>query len=178
MNAKKILLAMALSSLMAAGAHAATDQGHGKITFLGSVIDAPCSIDAKSLDQTVQLGAISKNQLADGGKSTPVGFDIQLHDCDAATANKASITFNGLAGDQTGGLDGAFAVTGQAAGVGVVIADMGGKVIKPSTKSALAAMNDGDNDLQFLAYVQGSTVSGAVVPGNFTSIANFMMTYE
>ncbi|MDO2449524.1 hypothetical protein [Enterobacter vonholyi] len=63
MNAKKILLAMALSSLMAAGAHAAsTDQGHGKITFLGSVIDAPCSIDAKSLDQTIQLGAISKNQ--------------------------------------------------------------------------------------------------------------------
>ena len=179
MNAKKILLAMALSSLMAAGAHAAsTDQGHGKITFLGSVIDAPCSIEAKSLDQTIQLGAISKNQLSEGGKSTPVSFDIQLHDCDSATANKASITFNGLAGDKTDGLDGAFAVTGQAAGVGVVIADMGGKVIKPSTKSALAAMNDGDNDLQFLAYVQGPTASDAVVPGNFGAIANFMMTYE
>ncbi|AZV05984.1 type 1 fimbrial protein [Enterobacter sp. N18-03635] len=178
MNTKNKLLVMALSSLITAGAHAATDQGHGKITFLGSVIDAPCSIDAKSLDQTVQLGAISKTQLAGGGKSTPVSFDIQLHDCDSATANKASITFNGLAGDKAAGLDGAFAVTGQGAGVGVVISDMGGKVIKPSTKTALSAMNDGDNDLQFLAYVQGSTASGAVVPGNFGAIANFMMTYE
>ncbi|KAA0512258.1 MULTISPECIES: fimbrial protein [Enterobacter] len=178
MNAKNKLLVMALSSLITAGAHAATDQGHGKITFLGSVIDAPCSIDAKSLDQTIQLGAISKNQLADGGKSTPVSFDIQLHDCDSATANKASITFNGIAGAKTDGLDSAFAVTGQASGVGVGITDMGGKVIKPGTKSSLSAMSDGDNELQFLAYVQGSTASGAVIPGNFTSIANFMMTYE
>lgn len=75
-------------------------------------------------------------------------------------------------------LDSAFAVTGQASGVGVGITDMGGKVIKPGTKSSLSAMSDGDNELQFLAYVQGSTASGAVIPGNFTSIANFMMTYE
>lgn len=178
MNAKKILLAMAVSSVMTAGAHAATDQGHGKITFVGSVIDAPCSIDAKSLDQTIQLGAISKNQLSGGGKSTPVSFDIQLHDCDSTTAKKASITFNGIAGDSTGGLDSVFAVTGQATGVGVGISDMGGKAIKPGTKASLAAMNDGDNDLQFLAFVQGSTASGAVTPGTFASVANFMMTYE
>lgn len=178
MNAKKILLLTALSSLMSVGAHASTDQGHGKITFNGSIIDAPCSIDGLSLEQDIQLGAISKNQLADGGKSTPVNFDIQLHDCDSATANKASITFNGLAGDQAEGLDSAFAVNGQGSGVGVVISDMGGNVIKPSTKTALATMNDGDNDLQFMAYVQGSTASAAVVPGSFNSVVNFMMTYE
>ncbi|WP_449556055.1 fimbrial protein [Huaxiibacter chinensis] len=178
MNVNKILLAMACSSLMSAGAYAAVDQGHGKLTFIGSVIDAPCSIDAKSLDQTIQLGAISQYQLAGGGKSTPVSFDIQLHDCDSATANKASITFNGIAGDSAGGLDSNFAVTGQASGVGVGITDMGGKIVKPGVAVSLAAMNDGDNDLQFLAFVQGSTASDAVVPGTFASIANFMMSYE
>ncbi|EQB4817735.1 TPA: fimbrial protein [Citrobacter amalonaticus] len=178
MNMNKLLLAMAFSSVLAAGAHAADDMGHGKITFKGSVIDAPCSIDAKSLDQTIQLGAISKNQLAGGGKSTPVPLNIQLHDCDSATANKASITFNGIAGDQAAGLDGSFAVTGQGAGVGVVIADLGGKVIKPGVAADLAPMNSGDNELAFQAYVQGSSASGAVTPGNFASVANFMMTYQ
>lgn len=177
MNMNKILLSVALSSALVTGAHA-TDMGHGKLTFKGSVIDAPCSIDAKSLDQTIQLGAISKNQLASGGKSTPVPFEIQLHDCDAATADKASITFNGTAGDKAAGLDSGFAVSGQGAGVGVILADLGGTVIKPGVKTALPALNGGDNELMFQAYVQGSSASDGVVPGNFASIANFMMDYE
>ncbi|MFS9383010.1 type 1 fimbrial protein [Citrobacter sp. ANG330] len=174
----KLLMTIALSSVLVAGANAADDQGHGKITFKGSIIDAPCSIDAKSLDQTIQLGAISKNQLAGGGKSTPVPLNIQLHDCDAATANKASITFSGIAGDSAAGLDGSFAVTGQGAGVGVVIADLGGNVIKPEIKTSLPALSSGNNELEFQAYVQGSSASNAVTPGNFASVANFMMTYE
>lgn len=174
----KLLMTIALSSVLVAGANAADDQGHGKITFKGSIIDAPCSIDANSEDQTIKLGEISKNQLAGGGKSTPVPLNIQLHDCDSATADKASITFSGIAGDSAAGLDGSFAVTGQGAGVGVVITDMGGNVIKPGIKTSLPALNGGDNDLEFQAYVQGSSASGAVTPGNFTSVANFMMTYE
>ncbi|MDI6978669.1 type 1 fimbrial protein, partial [Serratia sp. Se-RSBMAAmG] len=31
----------------------------GKVTFTGSIIDAPCSIAPGSVDQTVSLGAIS-----------------------------------------------------------------------------------------------------------------------
>lgn len=84
MKLNKFVLAAAAFCVISTSANAA-DMGHGKITFKGSVIDAPCSIDAKSLDQTIQLGAISKNQLANGGKSTPVDFSIILHDCDTAT---------------------------------------------------------------------------------------------
>ncbi|HHT3528793.1 fimbrial protein [Enterobacter asburiae] len=178
MNMNKILMSIALSSVLVAGANAADDMGHGKLTFKGSVIDAPCSIDAESLDQTIQMGAISQQQLSGGGKSTPVPVNIQLHDCDATKANKASITFNGIAGDSAAGLDGSFAVTGQGAGVGVVIADLGGKVIKPGVAATLPAMASGDNELEFQAYVQGSSASDAVTPGNFASVANFMMTYE
>ena len=177
MNMKKIALAAAVFTAMITGANA-KDQGHGTLTFKGSVIDAPCSIDAKSLDQTIQLGAISKDQLKSGGTSTPVGFDIQLHDCDAATANKASITFNGYAGSSTDGLDNSFAVTGDGTGVGVTITDLGGKIIKPNTASDLPPMADGDNDLKFQAYVQGTTASAGAVPGAFQSVANFVMSYQ
>ena len=175
---KKLILAVAMGSAMVTGAANAADMGHGKLTFTGSVIDAACSIDAKSLDQTIPLGAISSKQLMDGGKSTPVGFSIQLHDCDTVTGKNALVTFNGTAGAVDDALDSSFAVTGAPAGtVGVTVTDMGGTVIKPGSASPAQKLNDGDNELQFQAYVQGSSVSNAV-PGNFTSVANFVMDYQ
>lgn len=178
MNMKKLVLAVAMVSALGMGAAHAADKGHGKITFTGTIIDATCSIDAESLDQTKELGAISMKQLDGGGKSSPIDFDIKLHDCSTATLKNATVSFNGVAGDSTAGLDGALAVTGQGSGVGVVITDMGGNVIKPNVASPEMVLNDGDNDLLFQAYVQGSSVANAVVPGTFSSVANFMMDYK
>ncbi|MEB8258295.1 type 1 fimbrial protein [Enterobacter asburiae] len=178
MNMKKLVLAVAMASGLGMGAAHAADNGHGKITFTGTIIDAACSIDASSIDQTKELGAISMKQLSGGGQSSPINFNIQLHDCDTTTAKNATVTFNGVAGDGAAGLDGALAVTGQGSGVGVVITDMGKNVIKPNVASPDIALNDGDNELQFQAYVQGSSVAGAVIPGAFTSVANFVMDYK
>ncbi len=180
MKMGKTILAIAMSSAMMTGAHAATDQGHGAITFHGSIIDAPCSIDANSQKQDIELGSISKKTLSAGGKSTPVAVDIKLHDCDLSTAKGATITFNGTAGASASGLDGAFAVNGDGKGVGVVITDIAGVVIKPGAPSTidLTKMYDGDNQLNFQAYVQGSSVKDAVTAGSFTSVANFMMAYQ
>lgn len=178
MNMKKLVLAVAMASGMATCAANAADQGHGKITFTGTILNAACSIDASSLDQTKELGSISLKQLAGGGKSTPINFGIQLRDCDITTAQNATVTFNGVAGDAAAGLDGALAVTGQGSGVGVVITNMGGKVIKPNVVSPDMALNDGDNNLEFQAYVQGASTADAVLPGAFTSVANFVMQYK
>ena len=61
MKFKKLAIVTALMLGVACGVQAADedpapapaqDQGHGKITFTGSVIDAPCSIDPNSVDQT------------------------------------------------------------------------------------------------------------------------------
>lgn len=91
----------------------AKDLGHGDIKFTGSIIDAPCSIDGASGDQTVVLGQIAAHQMAKGGKSTPVPFFIQLHDCDTTTMKSATVTFIGAANpDST--LSDTFATVGQA----------------------------------------------------------------
>lgn len=72
MNTKKIaFIAAMLSGAVMANANAA-DQGHGKVTFTGSIIDAPCSISPDSIDQTVSLGQISNAALANSGTSTPM----------------------------------------------------------------------------------------------------------
>ncbi|MEG0866480.1 MAG: type 1 fimbrial protein [Hafnia sp.] len=180
---KKIVCAVAMASVMVTGAvNAASnvDQGHGKIKFEGSVIEAACSIDSKSIDQTVQLGSIASHALKSGGKSTPVDFSIKLHDCDTSVGSgSATVAFNGIAGESASGLDKAFATTGQAGGgVGVTITDLGGVIIAPNSSSTAMTLADGDNELAFQAYVMGSNATGGVIPGTFNSVANFVMDYN
>ncbi|HEO9718464.1 TPA: type 1 fimbrial protein [Morganella morganii subsp. morganii] len=179
MSMKKVVLALAVSSVMAMTAQAA-NQGGGKINFHGEVIDAACSIDANSLKQTVELGSVAKVQLAKGGKSTPVDFTIQLHNCDITSGKTATVSFNGIAGDSAKGLDKAFGVSGPASGsMGVVITDAGGNVIAPGDTSNAFTLNDGDNELNFKAYMQGdSNASKVVAPGAFTATADFVMAYQ
>ncbi|ASV56848.1 hypothetical protein LJPFL01_3485 [Lelliottia jeotgali] len=178
MNMKKIVCAVAMASAMVTGAaHADADQGHGKIKFEGTVIEAACSIDSDSLDQTVQMGAIAKHALEGGKKSSPVDFSIKLHDCDTSVGSTATVAFNGIAGDSAGTLDKTFATTGTAGGgVGVAITDLGGVAIEPNSASTPMTLADGDNELEFQAYVVGSTTS--VIAGAFSSVANFVMDYQ
>lgn len=55
---KKLLLATAMAVIVS-GAAFADDQGSGKITFKGIVIDAPCSIAPDSVDKEVDLGEVT-----------------------------------------------------------------------------------------------------------------------
>lgn len=179
MSMKKVVLALAVSSAMAMTAQAA-NQGGGTVDFNGEVIDAACSIDANSLKQTVELGSVAKVQLAKGGKSTPVDFTIQLHNCDITDKTTTKVTFNGVAGGAgADGLDKTFGVSGPATGaMGVVVTDAGGNVIAPGGASSAFTLNEGDNTLNFKAYMQGATTADTVAPGVFTATANFLMDYQ
>lgn len=50
----KVIFAVLVSSAMSASVLAA-DMGHGKVTFKGAIITAPCSISPNSIDQTIEL---------------------------------------------------------------------------------------------------------------------------
>ncbi|ROJ30927.1 fimbrial protein [Morganella morganii] len=179
MSMKKVVLALAVSSAMVMTAQAA-NQGGGKINFKGEVIDAACSIDANSVKQTVELGSVAKVQLAKGGKSTPADFTIQLHNCDISSGNTATVTFNGMTGEAADGLSGAFNVSGPSAGLlGVVVTQEDGTIITPGKASSAFALANGDNELRFKAYMQGSTAASTAVPvGAFTATADFVMEYK
>ncbi|WP_455817197.1 fimbrial protein [Pseudomonas cerasi] len=92
MNLNKTILAAFVALGSISMVHAA-DQGHGKITFTGSIIDAPCSISPESIDQTVELGQISNIALKDGGKSTPKFFSIKLENCSFGDPVTGSLTW-------------------------------------------------------------------------------------
>lgn len=177
MNTKKLVLAVAMaSSLMAGGANAASDQGSGTVTFTGSIIDAPCSITPDTVDQTVNLGEVSKAALeATNGTSTPQNFEIKLQQCDTTTLKTVSATFTGAAA--TGNPDN-LGITGTASGASIVLTDGAGTPVKLGSATAAQTLADGDNILNFSAYLEADGASATVVPGDFSSVASFTLSYQ
>ena len=182
MKLNKIMIAAAMAFGVSSAAHAA-DAGHGKITFNGSIVDAPCSITPESVDQTVELGQISNVALKDGGKSNPRPFSIELENCSFEASpegvlqkNKVAVTFTGM---ESSAVDGLLGITGTAQGAGVAITDGAGDVIALGQPTKDQALQEGRNTLSFSAYLQGAAKSGTdIVPGDFQAVADFTLAYN
>lgn len=175
MKLNKIVLGVSLALGIASFANAA-DQGHGTVTFTGSIIDAPCSIDPDTIDQTVNLGQVSNVALEGKGTSAPKYFEIRLENCSLIKDKKNTVTatFSGA----TGGTEGMLGMTGTAQGASIAMADTSGKLIKLGTPTSAQALQTGNNTLGFTAYLQGDGASAGIVPGDFKSVANFTLAYQ
>ncbi|QXX85181.1 type 1 fimbrial protein (plasmid) [Providencia sp. R33] len=175
---KKLFLLALVSSAMSASVLAA-DMGHGKVTFKGSIIDAPCSISPDAIDQTVELGQISNMALVDGGKSSPRIFDIALENCDVTALTKGvQLTFSGAAAsfDNTNKTLG---IVGTGSGAGVQITNGSGNIITLGTPTPFQNIQDGNNTLRFSAYLMGNGGDiKTITAGEFSSVADFTLSYE
>ncbi|WP_061325347.1 fimbrial protein [Serratia rubidaea] len=182
MKMNKIVLAVSLALGMASFAHAADDpyrdQGHGTVTFTGSIVDSPCSIDPDTVDQTVDLGQVSNVALAandNKGTSTPKNFEIRLEKCNIGDKGKSvTAKFTGAAG----GTPGMLGMTGTAKGASIAMTDGDGKLIKLNQSTSAHELQNGKNTLLFSAYLQGNGASATIIPGDFKSITNFTLAYQ
>ncbi|EOC0416712.1 type 1 fimbrial protein [Cronobacter malonaticus] len=179
MKFSKVSLAAAMGLMLAAGMANAADQGNGKVTFTGSIIDAPCSINPDSIDQTVEIGQVSNVALAvnsNTGTSVPRNFEIKLENCDVTTTagSKVKTTFTGAAGATAGSLG----ITGTAKGASLILTDGNGKQIKLGEESDPHQLQKGNNTLLFSAYLQGDGASATITPGDFTAVADFTLAYQ
>ncbi|CAO95305.1 fimbrial protein [Erwinia tasmaniensis] len=173
MKLNKIMMVAAIAFGASSIAHAA-NQGQGVVKFEGSIIDAPCSINPDTVDQTVNLGQVSKIALKDGGQSTPKEFQILLENCEIEEGKQnVSLTFTGVKA-----ASGNLAINGEAKGASILLSDTSGKPIKLGTATAAHKITEGKNILRFNAALQGDGKDVAVTPGNFTSVADFTMAYE
>lgn len=174
MKLNKIMLAAAITLGGISMANAA-NQGSGTVTFKGSIVDAPCSIEPGNLDQTVKLGDIASNQLKNGGKSTPQDILIKLVGCDVTTAKNVTATFTGTESEAAPGL---LAMKGTARGASIAINDLDGKLLPLAKASKSQKIDDGQATLRFSAHLQGDGASAAIVPGEFNSVADFTLAYQ
>ncbi|KDO00466.2 fimbrial protein [Pseudomonas donghuensis] len=188
MNFNKAPLALLTALVLSSGAAFAVDDpvtppaaasavgGSGKVNFIGSIIDAPCSLDAESKDQTVRMDEISNKTLANQGESSMQSFNIELKQCDISKMKKVKVTFGGDADITDPTLLG---IAGSAKGAGIALTNGSGAQVKLGEASAARTLLEGNNTLAFGAFLRGTTAKDvAVTPGEFTATANFMLAYE
>lgn len=176
MNFNKLMLATVIALSSVSMAQAAPNQGSGTVKFFGEIIDAPCSLDADSADQTHDLGQVSNRALANEGVGSSKNFTIELKDCDVTVLKTVKVAFTGQTDINNANLLG---LAGTASGAGIQLVDGNNVKIKlDGTEGSATTLQNGDNTLNFAAYLQGSKTGVAVVPGDFTAVTNFTLAYQ
>jgi|SRR5690606_18330153 len=177
MRLNKIMMAALLSISSVSLAHA----NQGKITFEGAIIDAPCSISAKSMDQTIQMGGISNALLSkntNSGESEPQSFSIQLENCTVATAgtkDKVQVTFSG---PSTNYDTDSFGMVGDAQGAYLILTGADGTKVKQNEPTSVQSFIDGSSpNLTFSARIKGGGSTANITPGAFSVPLSFMLSY-
>ena len=147
----------------------------GTIKFVGSLVNAACSLDQPAGGQVVDLQQFSVADIKNPGTATQArDFDIKLTDCSVETYQKVSVKFNGKVADKNTilALDG-----GGASGVGIQILSNGNAVpVDGSGASEATNLTPGNTRMQFQAqYISTST---EVKPGAANASAEFSITYS
>jgi len=160
-------------SLCAAQAADKTTVSGGTIQFMGSVVDAPCAVNADSENGVIRLDQVTLESM--GEKGEPSGqakaFNIVLDDCDVTTYANAT-------GQSTPALAGALANTAgadAASGVALELFGPDGNALNLGTDSSKQVLITGTNKIPMsVDYVKtGEKLkSGAV-----ESVAIFQITY-
>ncbi|HDS5749197.1 TPA: type 1 fimbrial protein, partial [Escherichia coli] len=158
----------------------------GRVTFNGTVVDAPCSISQKSADQSIDFGQLSKSFLQAGGVSKPMNLDIELVNCDitsfkgvggAPAAKKGTVKL-AFSGPRVSGHNEELDTSG-GTGTAIVVQAAGKNVSFDGTEGDANTLKDGDNVLHYTAIVKKSSANNAqVTEGAFSAVATFNLSYQ
>ncbi|EHK6939220.1 P fimbria major subunit PapA [Escherichia coli] len=183
---KSVIAGAVAMAVVSFGVNAAPTipQGQGKVTFNGTVVDAPCSISQKSADQSIDFGQLSKSFLLEaGGVSKPMDLDIELVNCDitafkggnGAQKGTVKLAFTGpIVNGHSDELD-----TNGGTGTAIVVQGAGKNVVFDGSEGDANTLKDGENVLHYTAVVKkSSAVDAAVTEGAFSAVANFNLTYQ
>ena len=182
---KSVIAGAVAMAVVSFGVNAAPTipQGQGKVTFNGTVVDAPCSISQKSADQSIDFGQLSKSFLEAGGVSKPMDLDIELVNCDitafkggnGAQKGTVKLAFTGpIVNGHSDELD-----TNGGTGTAIVVQGAGKNVVFDGSEGDANTLKDGDNVLHYTAIVKKSSANNAqVTEGAFSAVATFNLSYQ
>lgn len=174
---KKLIAAVltATSALAMTNAFAAA----GTVNFTGEILDAACTVDVGSQNQTVALGKYNKSEFAAAGDFTAATkFNIVLKNC-PTTVTSASVRFDGTpdaSDSKLLAIDSS--VTGAATGVAINLmsANKAQLPLHGSNGYNYTLSSTAENKLDF--YAQYKSTADTVTAGPANSVANFSVVYN
>ncbi|MEQ5757388.1 fimbrial protein [Providencia rettgeri] len=152
----------------------------GEIRIQGELIAEPCVIRPGDEEIEVDFGTIIDKYLYINNRSQTESYIIHLDDCDTSIYNYVDITFIGNENPKLPGLL-SLDANSIASGIGIAILDMNDKLIKINTPIPAYKLSNGNNELQFKAYVQAelnAIKSKNIGLGLFTATATFKLFYD
>lgn len=151
----------------------------GIVNFNGEILDAACTVDVGSQNQTVELGKYNKSEFSAAGDVTAATkFDIVLKDC-PETVTSAAVRFDGTpdASDSTLlAIDGSVADAATGVAINLMTADKADLPLHGSNSYRYALSSTTDNTLDF--YAQYKSTDASVTAGPANSVANFSVVYN
>lgn len=151
----------------------------GTVNFNGEILDAACTVDVGSQNQTVELGKYNRSEFPSAGSvSAATKFNIVLKDC-PATVTSASVRFDGTP-DTTDStllaIDSSVAGAATGVAINLMTADKAPLPLHGSNGYSYALSSSTDNTLDF--YAQYKSTVAAVTAGPANSVANFSVVYN
>lgn len=144
------------------------------LEFGGTLVADPCILFTDSEHQVVDFGPIAAKSFINHSRSRAQSFVIKLAECDLSMGNSVQMTFFG---EEDSEQPGTFAVTGDAAGIAIALEDSQAKPVTPGKATTSVALNNGDTQLNYRAYIQANDFDNIKV-GEFTTTVVFSMEYE
>jgi len=149
----------------------------GTLQFMGSVVDAPCAVNADSENGIIHLDQVTLESIGEKGEASgqAKSFNIVLDGCDVTTYANATITFNG---QSTPALAGALANTagaGAAKGIALELFGPDGNALDLGADSSKQVLATGTNKIPMsVDYVK---TGDKMTSGSVEAIATFQITY-
>jgi len=180
---KKILAVIAASliagtAFTAQAASTTLTVSGGTIHFMGSVVDAPCSVSADSEHGIVILDQVTLKSMGAKGEASgqAKAFNITLENCDVSTYKNATVTFHGQSSSDQAGVLANTAGSGAATGVALQLFGPDGNKLDVEKESSSQSLSTGTNKIPMsVDYV---TTADAPTAGSVESVATFQITYS
>ena len=159
------------------------NQGSGRLTLQGQILDSACALDASSAYQVVEFEPLPMGQLIRQGEGVPRTFSLRLIKCLLARPDPyrpgnylpdwqhVRVTFDGSA--DSGGRY--FAVGGTARGLALRIADTQGQESKPGVPMFLTPLTGEDQELRYTLQLVGN--GRPMTVGSYRTAVRFRLEY-
>ncbi|MFK3661112.1 fimbrial protein [Scandinavium sp. NPDC088450] len=175
---KKNLIAVAFAATAALSMSNAMAAA-GTVNFTGEILDAACSVDVASQDQTVDLGKYNKSEFsAVGSKTAATQFNIVLKDC-PETVTSAKVRFDGTPDATDSSLlaiDSSVADAATGVAINLMTGDKSDLPLHGENDYSYTLSSTADNTLPF--YAQYKSTAATVTAGPANSVANFSVVYN
>ncbi|TFZ52759.1 type 1 fimbrial protein [Serratia proteamaculans] len=166
----------ALAILFSSPVGFAADQGHGRVTMNGSIIDSACALDTESRYQTIDMLTQPASEIISEGFGHSRPFTLHLINCQLQQADNPTeswqhfaITFDGIK-SSTG-----FGINGDAEGIALQIRDANGNIAEPGMSMPVSDLTAGEMSLNYTMRLVGNGEN--LKSGSYHSAIRYKLDY-